>query len=191
MLNTILSSLESDLSKGEEVLWVGQPKQGVVFNTGDVFLIPFSIVWAGIFLSLLRSLIRGIQQEPFPLVLFVLLFATVAIYLTVGRFGIDAWRRSHTYYVITNQRVLIFSSPDSVRTIMLITLSDIHFIPSVNGRGTIVLGPSNPLEAIYAGMRIQGIGRYLPPTLELIEDAKSVHNLIVQNQLIRQGVGDD
>ena len=40
-------ALEAYLDTGETLLWSGQPKQGVRLQAGDIFLIPFSLMWGG------------------------------------------------------------------------------------------------------------------------------------------------
>ena len=34
------------ISPGEKVLWSGTPPRGLILRASDVFLVPFSIVWA-------------------------------------------------------------------------------------------------------------------------------------------------
>ncbi|HEX2899453.1 MAG TPA: hypothetical protein VHS96_07010, partial [Bacteroidia bacterium] len=35
------------LGAGEELVWTGRPKTGIVFRPSDAVMIPFSIVWCG------------------------------------------------------------------------------------------------------------------------------------------------
>ena len=35
------------LSPGESLVWSGLPKRGLLLQRGDLFLIPFSLVWFG------------------------------------------------------------------------------------------------------------------------------------------------
>ncbi len=91
----------------ERLLWTGKPQQGLRFSGGDVFMIPFSLVWGG---GVLASFIAGgssFSGAPFPFMLFPLIFGVVAVYITVGRFIHDAWIRSNIDYALTDRRILI------------------------------------------------------------------------------------
>ena len=91
------------LHKGERILWTGCPARRLfVFQPGDLFMVPFSLVWAvgasGAFFS-----------TGFPS-LVGLLFGALAIYITIGRFVVDAYIRRRTAYALTDRRALIARS---------------------------------------------------------------------------------
>lgn len=97
--------LQFPLERGERQLWAGAPRQGVVLRAADVFMIPFSLFWAGfaVFWEVMAFRTGG----PFFFRLFGLPFVAVGLYITVGRFLIDARRRARTSYVVTSNRVVI------------------------------------------------------------------------------------
>jgi len=101
--------IESRLFAGEKLLWSGQPWQGLfLLRASDLFLVPFSLAWGGIAISLTGSmLLGGIAFPPFPFLLIPLLFPIIGVYFIIGRFLVDAWLRGATTYAVTNQRVLI------------------------------------------------------------------------------------
>lgn len=87
------------------MLWEGRPDGGIRFRPMDLFLIPFSFIWAGGALSALGAGIRA----PGLGTGIGLLFGVIAIYITVGRFFHDAYLRSRTRYALTDRRALVAS----------------------------------------------------------------------------------
>ncbi len=96
---------QDELEPNESVLWSGQPKLGLVLRPSDAIQIPFSLLWSGVMVSMIvATIISG-----FPLLVLVLFipFVLAAVYLTIGRFFVDALWRSKTYYALTNEMKLI------------------------------------------------------------------------------------
>ena len=64
---------ESDLLRDEEILWFGQPDPSILLTKLDVFLIPFSVLWAGFaffasggLAALILALLPFPQMGTFP-----------------------------------------------------------------------------------------------------------------------------
>ena len=104
----------------------------------------------------------------------------MGIYLIAGRFFIDSYQRSRTYYGVTNQRVLIVSGIWSreVKAISLPNLNEISLTERSDGSGDIVFGSMNPMYA----MGRSGMSKNAVPAFELIEDVRQIYNLIQQTQ---------
>jgi hypothetical protein len=177
--NTAQAAVMRELQAGEHLLWSGMPRQGVRFRSGDIFMVPFSLLWGGgVFSGVYKNITS--HKEPSASLLFVLPFVLIGIYLIVGRFFIDAYQRSRTYYGVTNQRVLILSGiwTREVKAISLPNLNEISLTERSDGSGDIVFGPMSPMYA----MGRSGMNKNAVPAFELIENVRQVYDFIQQTQ---------
>ncbi len=175
--------LQPLLSDREELLWTGQPRQGVVLRGHDVFLIPFSFLWGGgVLLGVFGGVIGGFGSNfPLFMIPFLLFFVAVALYITVGRFFLDAYGRAKTFYGITNRRIIIQNEGIGGKTqsFDLKSLSNLTLEQGKDGRGTVTVGASQHGRMVMMrGMGFPGWGTYMPPALEMIPDAQRVYELI-------------
>lgn len=170
--------IRNELAPGETLLWSGMPAQGVKFHPIDLLLVPFSLMWGGFAVSWEKSAIEG--RAPLLFLLWGIPFVAVAVYITVGRFFADAWRRSRTFYGVTNQRAIIIGGlwKRTVTSIELKTLENSSFSERANGSGTIRLGPGSPFSGIFAGSSWPGGAKYVAPSFERIADVRKVYELI-------------
>jgi hypothetical protein len=106
-------------------------------------------------------------------------FVSVGLYLTIGRFFVDARARARTYYAITNERALVISgvSARRVKSLPLRTLGDITLSERA-GSGTITLGPVPPWGLWYGGFQWPGMSARQPSAFEMIGNARSVHDIL-------------
>src|ERR1700728_3149818 len=91
-----VSSIERELGKGERLLWQGRPRAGIRLRGSDVFLIPFSLLWAGFIVFWeTMALFKVPKNNPvgwlFPL--FGVPFVLAGFYIVFGRFLLDARSR--------------------------------------------------------------------------------------------------
>jgi hypothetical protein len=174
------SSIMQELARGEKLLWSGGPRQGIVLRGSDVFFIPFSLLWGGFAIFWETMVLRN--GAPFFFTLWGIPFVLAGLYITVGRFFYDAWRRGRTQYGVTNERVVIVTggmSP-STKSLNLRTLTDVTLDAKSDGSGTITFGPTSFTASMYAGTAWPGVK--LPPSFELISDARRVYEIIRQAQ---------
>ena len=169
-------STQFSLDRGERQLWSGVPRQGLVLRATDAFLIPFSLLWAGFAVFWEAAVIR--DGAPFFFRLWGIPFVLVGLYITIGRFFLDARRRANTSYAVTSERVLIKSGVLStqLKSLSLQNLSDVTLHSRPNGSGTITFGPSMPGAAMMRGMAWPGVPQ--PPMFEEIADAKRVYDIV-------------
>jgi hypothetical protein len=97
-----------ELLPGEEILWMDRPDPRRIFSSEDILLIPFSLLWGG-FAVFWNSMVWS-MGAPFFFRLFGLPFLVIGLYLIVGRYIYRMWRKRHTYYAVTDQRVLILNT---------------------------------------------------------------------------------
>jgi hypothetical protein len=178
------AGLQFSLDRGERQLWSGFPRQGIVVRPSDAFAVPFSLVWGGFAVFWESMVLRS--KAPFPFALFGVPFVAVGLYITVGRFFLDARRRAHTVYAVTSDRVIIGAgvfTPET-KSLSLATLSDVTLTERPDGSGTITFGPTLPGYGMYAGMyrgtSMPGVPQV--PCFEMIPDARQVYDIIRQAQ---------
>jgi hypothetical protein len=167
------------LEPGEELLWSGRPRQGLVLHPHDRFFVPFSFAWAalagaGVFLVLFRLPPGRIDAE---LTAAILLFLVVGLSISVGRFAVDMRIRATTAYGVTDRRVLIVSRFPWPKTTSrdLVALAELTVVETSSGRGWISFAASarglKPFSGLYnASLRSR---------FESIAEPRAVYDLIL------------
>lgn len=178
----------SELQSGERLLWIGRPRGGLRLVAADALMVPFSLLWGGFVFFWEYSVIK--EGAPLFMMLWGVPFVLVGIYLIVGRFFVDAYRRSRTYYGLTDQRILIISTAlgRKVTSLNLSTLAQVDLSERSDRSGTITMGPSAGIYGLLAGSGWPGAGKHAPPCFESIENAREVHELILRAQQERAKV---
>ena len=175
------SIIDKELKSDESLLWSGKPRQGIQLHSSDAFLIPFSLLWGGFAFFWEYSVWKS--GGPSFFLLFGIPFVLVGIYFIIGRFFYDATVRKNTFYGVTSERVIIVSGyfQRKVRSINVKSLDEISISEKRDHSGTITLGQTPPF---YAWMQTgwPGMGKQAVPQLEMIPNARSVYNLIVDLQ---------
>ena len=188
------------LEPGESLLWAGQPRKGVRFQSADIFLVPFSLMWGGFAIfweaMVLTMSHRHTKAIPLFFSLWGIPFVLVGLYLIFGRFLVDAFRRSNTYYGLTDRRAIIITGlfdrqpaldlstlaglvmglgHAKVSSLDLRTMTDVSMTERGDGSGTITFGPQNPYTFL-AGSGWPGLRYgYVTPRFKLIEQVMSVY----------------
>jgi hypothetical protein len=175
---------------GEQALWNGEPGRGIVFQPRDLFLVPFSMIWAAFAIFFLISVPKSAPNQPPVFNLFPLLIVGLAAYFVIGRFLVDAWIRSGIHYAVTNRRIIIERGGMFARqtVINLADLPPTSLRGGASGPGTIRFGES------YNMWSRGGYGAWSPaldptPQFIAIDDARRVFDLInsARDQLLREG----
>jgi hypothetical protein len=175
---------KEELLPRERLMWVGRPDHHAYFNRADLFLVPFSIAWAGLAIGLFVISIVGDSQNYARTVLGGV-FSVIGLYLLVGRIFVRRRRRRTTFYAVSNLRALTMRR---TRRGNLIQTTDIVDTPVVltymrpSGVGTILFGgaPWEPALADSGLEPLAGIATLSSPAFIDIPGADAVYRTIQQ-----------
>lgn len=173
--------LARELAPGEELLWSGRPRRGLMLRASDAWAIPFSLFWCGFAIFWEYSV--WANGSPWFFRLWGVPFVLVGLYLVIGRFFVDAMERRRTIYGVTSSRVLILTGlfRESIRSVRLRSLAATSLTERADRSGTIVLGREFQGRSV-AWERWPGSRKSEPPMLEGIPDVRNVHDLIRRAQ---------
>lgn len=171
--------LTPELHSGERLLWSGRPRGGFRLTAADAVQIPFSLFWCGFVAFWEYMAYRG--HAPLPMLAMGGVFALLGVYLLVGRFFVDAHRRSRLYYGLTEERVLLLTAGArrQVRSLPLASVQEVTLKERGDGTGDIVFGLASA-PAVWLSPSWPRAARYLLPTLEGVENVREL-----QDQLLR------
>lgn len=172
------TAIQLDLSRGERMLWSGQPRQGITFSAADAMMVPFSLAWGGFAIFWEVMVIRS--RAPWVMRLFGVPFVLIGLYLIIGRFFTDAWRRRRLSYAVTSDRVMMING-GTITSFPLDSVGELAFTQRGDGSGTIMLGATGPLSGALTGLAALSVNtaaRARLPMLENISDVKQVYDLI-------------
>ena len=170
--------LQHELGRKEIFLWAGQPRPGVAFSRADFFMVPFSLLWGGFAFFWEYSVYKA--GAPVFFLLWGIPFVAIGLYVIVGRFFGDAFRRRHLYYGVSNERLLILSEVvgHKLTSVSLVTLAAMTLTQGRDGAGTITFGPTSPLAWFFWSAAWPAAARQASPSFEYIANVKVVHDLI-------------
>lgn len=177
----MIELFKDELLKDEEVLWCGQPDSSVIFSGSDIFLVPFSILWGGFAMFWEVSAIT--MSTPFFFCLFGIPFVIIGLYFIFGRFIYKGIKKKHTYYAVTNQRILILTnlSKKNLEAKFITQIPCINKSVRSDGKGTIKFGDSIFFRGMYGntGMDLFGsiYGKDVP-TFYDIKEIDKVYKLV-------------
>ena len=178
-----LDAVERHLLPSERVGWIGRPDPTKHFTRGDVFLIPFSIMWGGFAIFWEATAITAGAGPVFAL--WGIPFVVIGLYFIFGRFIYKARRKRRTIYAVTNRRVMTLvrgRSDESVEAAALSSIPNISTSAASNGHGTVEFGPSSsPSNGWYgnSGMEFFARGQLMSGVRFYdIEDPRSVADLV-------------
>ena len=152
------------LLPNEDILWIGQSSASptTLFSHHDLFLIPFSALWLGFALFWEASVLVG--DAPLLFKLWGIPFVVIGVYNLFGRFLYKYWKKRHTHYAVTNQRVLIFykSLTQNLQALHIDRLPGLNKSIGLFGLGTITFGftPNKPRRRMNWNIEEEAPGFY-------------------------------
>jgi hypothetical protein len=185
----LAQNFQPDLLRDEKVVWAGQPDPRFRFTGGDIFLVPFSLLWGGFAIfweAAVLGFLGGKGPAPVFFALWGIPFVVVGQYIIWGRFLYKAYRNRRTFYALTNQRVLILATMRARRlqTLFLNQLPVINKSVRRDGSGTLEFGVSpNWAAGVYANSGMDFLaGRSGPaaPAFYEIPDVNSIYQLVMR-----------
>lgn len=163
------------LEPGEHLLWWDRPKGGLLLRRADAWLIPLSLAWGSICLSTFFLTVWWTTNPTLTAVFMTSLFAAAAVYIILGRFLHDMWRRSRLIYGLTERRALIVS-PSRTESVDLESLDEMAVTAARGGYGSIAFGRhAGPFSRADLGA---WMGWPAVPTFEFIREHDRVAALI-------------
>jgi hypothetical protein len=174
VLDSAETVIRSKLDDGEQLVWSGMPKQGLLLQPIDAVMIPTSLLWGGFALYWEYEVVN--THQFWVLQIWGIPFVLIGLFLIVGRFFVDAALRGRTYYGLTDKRVLIVVG-DKLQSYPFSDISGIVIRSGLDRVGTIVFGvPGTPvptnMNVVMPSSRVNF------PTFLLIADAQSVYDQI-------------
>lgn len=164
-----------------------ETKTRVLFHSGDIFLIPFGILWCGMvsmgFYGEFSNACKNRQGLDLIGLAFFGLFILIGLYFVFGRFIVDAKLRAKTFYAVTNERILIITSGlfrQTTKSLNLRTLTDISLTEKGDKYGTITFGHTASGYMWWNAQVWPGMPK--DPMFEMIENAKGVYDTIINAQ---------
>ena len=157
----------------EYILWKGRPGKGRILTLSDLYMIPISIIlfaWvvSGAYINMFS------EKDSIFSHIFTVLYVLVAFYILIGRF-VHVWLiRSHSYYVITNRKI-IRKRLGKIDTLSLSNMPSMDTTFHKNGYGTISFGSVGYDRNKYRTTIPRDNDRF---ALENIEDAAKVQDII-------------
>jgi hypothetical protein len=191
-MNGFGSPIEAFLDPGERLLWSGQPRQGLLLQASDIFVIPFSLMWGGFAIFWETIAIWGVTSDDHPnhqavwfMPLWGIPFVVIGLYMIFGRFFFDAATRKKTYYGLTNQRLIILKTlfNRNVASFDVATMTNLNLVERGDRSGDILIGSPASTD-IGTSFGQFGNRRTRVPGFYLLPDARTVYNQIrdVQKQ---------
>jgi uncharacterized membrane protein len=178
-----LDTVERHLSSAEQIEWLGRPDPSKHFTQGDVFLVPFSIMWGGFSIFWESSVISSDAGPLFAL--WGIPFVVIGLYFIFGRFIYKARRKRRTIYAVTNRRVMTIvrgRHDESVDATYLRSIPNISTSAASKGRGSVEFGLSSLMTGWYgnSGMEFFARGQLASSGISFydIEDPRGVADLV-------------
>lgn len=156
---------QQDLLPDESILWTGRPLTRIIFHKQDWFAVPFSLLWGGFAIFWTLQAMADPQQPGFwslpshfhfdSFALFGIPFSLYGLYMIFGRFFYTAWKKTHTFYAVTNKRVIVLNTAPNRKLVdsFFSALKSISLTTRSDGAGTIDFAEPDSTSALLGNRR--------------------------------------
>ncbi|NDV69572.1 hypothetical protein [Dysgonomonas sp. 25] len=176
------SELSSYLDKDEKLLWIGQPKQGFILKSTDLFLFPFLAIWVVVIIFFALSPHFMAVFELFTKI-WLCLAVTMVISFLVARFWGDSYKRKKTVYALTDKRAIVKAGifSQEISSYDLTSLTSISYTEKGNGSGTVTFGePPATLWTMRGSNKTLFDNYKETPAYLYIMDARAVYTMLME-----------
>jgi hypothetical protein len=169
-------TLQPELMSNERLLWGGQPRPGWRLKPGDKMRLPVSVLFT-LFVIYWTWQATTFTTPPNLWVMGVP-FIFFGLYVSVGRYWIEAQQRNYTSYGITNQRVIIVCEWPfrRVTSILIHDIDHIFMDENTHNIGSIIFGMNVKTSTPFLPQRPKP--KRFTPSFEAIPNVKQVYALI-------------
>jgi hypothetical protein len=99
--------LQPEMQTTERLMWSGRPPQGLRFRREDIPIVVFGIAWTGFALYWTWNIWQN-EGALFP-TLTGGAMVLIGVHQFVGRFFVDAFIRAHTWYGVSDSRLVVLT----------------------------------------------------------------------------------
>jgi len=166
-----LEAFGDHILKDEEILWYGRPDPSVLFASGDLFLIPFTLMWGGFALAwealVLAALLRGDERAAnggslWFMAVFGVIFVATGLYLIFGRHIFKRIWKKRTHYAVTNRRVIALTRllAENARAEFIDRIPAMKKAVRPDGKGTIWFGSTPWWVTMYGNTGLEFLASF-------------------------------
>jgi len=185
------NEIKNKYLKEETVLWQGAPKNTPLFQKSDIFMIPFSLIFGGIFIIYaVISVLLLITGQSIMFSLVGITFLLFGLYILIFRLWYRKKRISREVYFVTNKRVFAFDTMrDNVVFDILLSDTELYL-----GSKSLILGETNSIGDFIYNLGLDIFFRKFSketPSFKYIDDINEVSKIIMKNKETAEETDDD
>ena len=177
--------------KNDTILWQGVPINTPLFNKSDIFMIPFSVLFGGLFV--MYAVISALLMFTGQSIMFSFIgitFLLIGIYILFFRLWYRKKRISRQLYFVTNKRVFAFDTMrDDVVFDIPIEETDLFL-----GNNSLILANTNSIGDFIYNLGLDVFFRKFAketPSFKYIENINEVSKIIINNKEKTEETEDD
>lgn len=173
--------IQPEMQTRERLMWSGRPPQGLRFRKQDIPTVLFGLAWTGVAVFWTWS----VWEETAELIPTLMggLMILIGVHQFLGRFFLESYVRSRTFYGVSDQRMVILKAgpPRSFQSLDLAELPDVSLETEGLDGGVLRFAPDVTVMVKGKGRRRRRVQRR-GPHFELETGARSAYEIIKRAQ---------